>query len=96
MKLLMIIGDTALDSEVRTTLHAEGLTGYSEIPDVLGAGSTGEKRGSRAFPGANNMYFTVASPSQVTRIVATLRSISAAHEPPDTIRAFTIDANQEL
>lgn len=96
MKLLMIITDTALDEEVRTVLNSEGLSGYSEIPDVLGVGTTGKRRGSRAFPGANNMYFTVASPSQVDRIVTTLRSVSAEHEPQDTIRAFTIDANQEL
>lgn len=96
MKLLMIIADAGLDPEIRAILHAEGLTGYSEIPDVLGAGTTGEKRGSRAFPGSNNMYFTVASPSQVDRIVGTLRSVSEQHEPPDTVRAFTIDANQEL
>jgi hypothetical protein len=96
MKLLMIIADSALDEQVRVILHAEGLSGYSEIPDVLGSGVTGEKRGSRAFPGANNMYFTVASRSQVERIVSTLRSVSSEHEPPDTIRAFTIDADQEL
>jgi len=96
MKLLMIIADAGLDSEIRAILHAEGLTGYSEIPDVLGAGVTGEKRGSRAFPGSNNMYFTVASPTQVDRIVDTLRSVSTQHEPPDTVRAFTINADQEL
>ena len=96
MKLLMIIADSVLDDQVRAMLHAEGLTGYSEIPDVLGAGTSGEKRGSRAFPGANNMYFTVVSPTQVDRIVNTLRSVSSEHEPPDSIRAFTIDANQVL
>jgi len=96
MKLLMVIADSSMDDKVRTILNDEGLTGYSEIPDVLGAGATGEKRGSRAFPGANNMYFTVASAEQVGRLVTRLRSVSADHEPPDTIRAFTIDANKEL
>ena len=96
MKLLMIVADTALDEEIRAILHAEGLSGYSEIPDVLGSGTTGEKRGSRAFPGANNMYLTVASTTQIERIVNTLRIVSSEHEPHDAIRAFTINADQEL
>lgn len=96
MKLLMIVADTALDEQVRAVLQAEGLSGYSEIPDVLGAGTTGKKRGSRAFPGVNNMYFTVGRSEQIGRIVDALRTVGLEHDPPDPIRAFTIDANQEL
>jgi hypothetical protein len=50
MKLLLIIVDDAHKEEVEVFLQQSGVPGYTEISHALGAGATGPRLGSRAFP----------------------------------------------
>lgn len=72
MKLLMIILDETLRDEVEAVLEKSGVSGYSEIPMVLGEGTTGKKLSSRLHPGANSIVFTIVEDERLDALRAAL------------------------
>lgn len=73
MKLLMIIVDESKKEELEVLLNRVGVVGYTEIPRVVGVGTTGPRLGSRAFPKTSALIFTVLSESTLETLLTTLR-----------------------
>ncbi len=66
MKLLMIIVESVHKVELEVLLNRHDIVGYTEIPQVFGSGTTGQRMGSRAFPKTSSIIFTVI-PDEVLR-----------------------------
>jgi len=96
MKLVMILVDADRAPDVGRVLEHRKLPGYTEIPQVLGKGHTGRKLGTRAFPGATSLYFTVIPVPQVAGLAEELRQLQAARGPAEGLRAFTLDTEELL
>ena len=96
MKLVMILVDADRAPDVEGILEHRGLPGYTEIPQVLGKGHTGRKLGTRAFPGATALYFTVISPAQIAGLAEELRRLGEARGSAEGLRAFTLDTEELL
>jgi Nitrogen regulatory protein P-II len=94
MKLVMILVDADRAPDVERVLEARGLPGYTEIPQVLGKGHTGRKLGTRAFPGATTLYFTVIPATDVDGLAGELRHLREARGPAEGLRAFTLDTEE--
>lgn len=74
MKLLMLIVDESRKEELEVFLsHAEGVVGFTEIPNAIGVGTTGLRLGSRAFPSTSAVIFTVVTAESSDRLMAALR-----------------------
>lgn len=73
MKLLMIIVDESKKEELEVLLNRVGVVGYTEIPRVVGVGTTGPRLGSRAFPKTSALIFSVLSESTLETLLSTLR-----------------------
>lgn len=73
MKLLMIIVDESKKDELEALLNRTGVEGYTEIPRVVGVGTTGPRLGSRAFPKTSAVIFTVLQESALETLLAALR-----------------------
>lgn len=77
MKLLLIIVDDSHKEEVEAFLHSSGVPGYTEIPHALGAGATGPRMGSRAFPKTSAVILSLLEEDALQRVRDGLRSFCA-------------------
>jgi hypothetical protein len=69
MKLLMIIVESVHKVELEVLLNKHDIVGYTEIPQVFGSGTTGQRMGSRAFPKTSSVIFTVIPAQAVKPLV---------------------------
>ena len=68
MKLLLIIVDGSHKEEVEAFLRSSGVPGYTEIPHALGAGITGPRMGSRAFPKTSALILSIIEEDVLQRL----------------------------
>ena len=96
MKLVMIVADTAYADQVEQLLDDCGVPGFSEIPNVLGKGSTGKKFGSRAFPGSSTMYLAALDEHCMAPLKEKLKALRDTHGPEGGIKAYTMNTEELL
>lgn len=72
MQMLMIIVESAHREQVEAALSAHRVLGWTEIPTVYGAGTSGRRLGSRAFPETSSIIFTVVEKSTVDELLAAI------------------------
>lgn len=92
MKLLMIIVDESKKEELEVLLNRVGVVGYTEIPRVVGVGTTGPRLGSRAFPKTSALIFTVLSENTLETLLATLRDF--CNECGEKLKLVSWDVNE--
>ncbi len=91
MKLMLIVADQDKSREIEQLMESFSI-GFTEIPRVLGEGVSGRKFGNRAFPGANNLYFTVVPLELCQELLEELRHLNTGDKP--SIRVFTINTQE--
>jgi uncharacterized protein YaaQ len=74
MKMLMAIIDSSKKEELESVLKREGITGFTEIPNANGFGSTGMKMGSAAFPGSSAVIYALLEEEILERVASTIKS----------------------
>ena len=72
MKLLMIIVHDSKREELEVFLRRQGVAHYSEVPEILGMGSTGPRLGSGAYPGKSALILTLIDQSTLDRLQASM------------------------
>ncbi len=70
MQMLMIIVESTHKERLEATLSEHRVLGYTEIPTVYGAGRTGMRLGSRAFPETSSIILTVVEKDKVDELLA--------------------------
>jgi len=71
MKMLMLVYSGPNPQRVSSLLDQHA-SGYTEFPNVHGAGATGRREGTRAWPGESSLFVTVVPQNQADDLVATL------------------------
>jgi uncharacterized protein YaaQ len=69
MQMLMIIVESDYKEKLEAALNERHVLGYTEIPTVYGAGKTGMRLGSRAFPETSSIIFTVVEKEKVDSLL---------------------------
>ncbi len=92
MKLLMIIVDESKKEQLEALLNHLGVEGFTEIPRVLGVGTTGPRLGSRAFPKTSALIFTVLGEATLEKLVASLREF--CKECGEKLKLFAWDVQE--
>jgi hypothetical protein len=77
MKMLMLVVDDARKEELEVVLEEAGVAGYTELPRAAGAGATGPRLGSRAFPRSSAVIFTFLPDAAVEPLRRRLREFCA-------------------
>ncbi|RLE29950.1 MAG: hypothetical protein DRJ61_13545 [Acidobacteria bacterium] len=72
MKMLLIVVDRQCRDRLEVLLKELGVTGFTEVPEVLGMGKSGMRLGSGAFPKTSALVFTVVPEEIVSKIRAGL------------------------
>jgi hypothetical protein len=74
MKLLLIIYSGSASRLVPDLLESHQAGGYTRLTPAHGAGETGRREGTRAWPGGADVYFTIVAADRVPALAAALRT----------------------
>ena len=72
MKMLMMVYSGPNPQRVSSLLDRQHAAGYTEFRNVHGAGATGRREGTRAWPGESSLFVSVVPQHQADTLVATL------------------------
>ena len=72
MKLLMIVYSGSQPQGVTALLEAHGVHGWTELPRALGAGASGRREQTRAWPGDAVVLLTIVDAARVDELTTTL------------------------
>ena len=96
MKLLLIVVDSNHRDDVEKILEAQSVSGYSELPNVLGKGEMGRKMGSRAYPGSSTLYFTAITLDMCESLCGAFKALRDEAGREEGLRVFSLEAEMVL
>ena len=73
MKMLMVVYSGSAPQRISSLLDEHHAGGYTEFHNAHGAGSTGKRDGSRAWPGESTLWMSVVPEAQSEELVRSLR-----------------------
>lgn len=102
MKMLMIVAGDSMMSELEKLLHNVGITAYSMINKIMGAGRAGKVKESFfdvGYTGGNLMILAVLQPDQVDQAVRALKAfrearVQGAQGKPVPFKLFAIPCEE--
>jgi hypothetical protein len=87
--LVIVYGGPRTDL-VPAILNQHKVRGWTELGHAHGAGASGRRAGSRAWPGESQVYFSVLDDAQLERVSAALRERKADAAPGERIHVTTL------
>ena len=78
MKMLMVVYTGTNPQRVSSLLDRHHASGYTEFRNAHGAGSTGRRDGSRAWPGESTLFVSIVPSPQSEELVESLRAETTA------------------
>jgi hypothetical protein len=90
MKLLLEVYSGSRSRLVSDLLDAHHVGGYTGFEQAHGAGTTGRREGTRAWPGDSTVYFTIVAPERVDALTAALREEAARLEPLERLHVAVL------
>jgi len=95
MKMVLMIVDAGHADDIKQMMQDCDVPGYSELPEVLGKGSTGKKLGSRAFPGSSTLFMVALDQDCVDQLKQKLAKLRETSGSTEGLKAYSFDI-QEL
>ncbi|HEX5818204.1 MAG TPA: hypothetical protein VFY20_04960 [Gemmatimonadales bacterium] len=87
MKMLLIVYGGPRAELVPDLLERHHVEGYTEMPRAHGAGSTGRREGSRAWPGDSVVFFSLAPDDRARAVLDAVGHCSRECVPGERIHA---------
>ena len=76
MKMLMLVYSGANPNRVSSLLEIHRAGGWTEFEGVHGAGASGRREGTRAWPGSSSLWVSVVPDESAPDLVGALRDES--------------------
>ena len=73
MKMLIVVYSGSSPHRISSLLDDHHAGGYTEFRNAHGAGATGKREGSRAWPGESTLFFSVVPADRSADLVEDLR-----------------------
>lgn len=90
MKLVLVIYSGANDRLVPELFDRCMAGGYTEFRGVHGAGHTGRREGTRAWPGGASIFFSVVPSERVVELADALRERAANLDPGERLHVAVL------
>jgi hypothetical protein len=90
MKLLLVIYSGSQSELVPELLDQHQAGGYTELGPVHGAGRTGKRAGSRAWPGDASVFFSIVPSGRVDALLAALQKRSSELQSGERLHAAVL------
>lgn len=88
--MLMPIYSGSSPQRISSLLDEHCGAGYTEFRNVHGAGATGPRRGSRAWPGDSTLFVSVVPEETANRVVAALRKVASTLPPGERLHVAVL------
>jgi hypothetical protein len=96
MKLLLFLYHGDDPAELHQLVHRLGLPGHTDLGAVHGAGQTGRREGTRAFPGGGSAMFSVVDADRVPEVMAAARVIADGLPTGERLHCFVLPVETML
>lgn len=96
MKLILILHAGLNGDRLHQIADTLGLLAHTDLGAVHGAGSSGRREGSRAFPGNSQAMFAVVEDADVKRLMDSLSLTRDQLPTGESLRAFVLPVDQML
>ena len=90
VKMLIVVYSGSNPHLISLLLDSHHAGGYTECRNAHGAGSTGRREGSRAWPGESTLFFSVVPADRSEELVDTLREEGARLPPGDRMHVAVL------
>jgi hypothetical protein len=96
MKMVMVVCPESRIGEVQALMDEHHLQGYTELTDVRGAGVTGKRLGTRAYPGSSCMVFAAVEGSKADELVTALEGLCRECSPAEGLRVLVLPVERMI
>ena len=90
MKLLMILYSGADPDRVAQLLEQHHARGWTQLAHAHGAGTTGRRDATRAWPGETTVFITVLPAEEAEALSATLRDYGATTDGSERLHVAVL------
>jgi hypothetical protein len=90
MKMLMLVYGGSNPRRITSLLDRHHAGGYSEFRNVHGAGTTGRREGTRAWPGESSLFVSVVPKDRADDLVATLGAEARTLSPGEHLHVAVL------
>lgn len=90
MKMLMVVYSGSAPQRISSLLDRHHAGGYTEFRDAHGAGSTGRRDGSRAWPGESTLFLSVVPAQQSEELLTSLRAETERLPPGERLHVAVL------
>jgi len=73
MKLLLIVYSGPSPHRITSMFESHHVDGWTELERARGAGESGRREGTRAWPGHSSLFFTAIDDTRSHELIAALR-----------------------
>lgn len=95
-KMVLIICPESRLDEMRELLDEHHLEGYTELDNVRGAGTSGKRLGTRAYPGSSCMVFVVVEGSKVEELLEALEEFCGQSSGAEGVRTVVLPVERTI
>ena len=92
--LLILCAEQEVQALVQLLDDHPEVSGFTELQNLQGSGSSGRHLGTRAYPGTVSMIFTVGSEDAMNTLAADLRDFAERCRRGQGLRVFAMPATQ--
>jgi hypothetical protein len=93
-RMMVIFVDASHADDVTAILEDCDLTGYSQLPGILGKGLTGRKLGSRAFPGSSTCFLAAMSAECATQLTKRLEDLRESRGAEEGLKLYSVEVEE--
>ena len=90
MKLLMIVYSGPSPDRITGFFETHQVQGWTELDHAHGAGASGRREGTRAWPGESSLFFTVVEQPRCEELKASLRAEQDRLEGGERLHVVTL------
>lgn len=96
MKMIMAIYNIGIDEEVTAAMDELGVTSFTKVPRVIGAGqSTGPRLDDAVWPGANTLALYVLPADRAPLVMDAFRHLRATVGQQAGLKAFLLNIDDQ-
>ena len=93
MQLLLIVYSGPSPSRITSLFESHHVQGWTEMDHAHGAGTSGRREGTRAWPGESSLFFTAIEQDRCGELKGALRAEQASLGEGERLHVMSLPVN---
>lgn len=95
-EMILVVFNSSIEEEIMEALRSAGMTCFTKVPDVQGAGTCSEPRlDSHVWPGTNTMLMITVDSAAKARLLDAVRRMKEIHRE-EGVSAFVLPVTNAI